>query len=93
MKKGEKKKVGRPSELTESLLKAKEYLIGDYETFGDYTLGIVCKTGPNSYKKHLLGLSNNTTYFVEQIDGKDVSVYHHKVIFKPSILIPDLEIK
>jgi hypothetical protein len=50
MKKGEKKKVGRPSELTESLLKAKEYLIGDYETFGDYTLGIVCKTGPNSYK-------------------------------------------
>ncbi|WP_267331877.1 MULTISPECIES: hypothetical protein [unclassified Gilliamella] len=35
MVKGEKKKIGRPSEIAECLVKAKEYLLGDYETFCD----------------------------------------------------------
>ena len=59
----------------------------------EHTLGIVCKVGPNSYKKHLLGLSDNVTFFIEQIDGKNVSTYHYRVIFKPSTLIPDIEIR
>ena len=59
----------------------------------EHTLGIVCKVGPDSYKKHLLGLSDNVTFFIEQIDGKNVSAYHYRVIFKPSTLIPDIEIK
>ncbi|TSJ91826.1 hypothetical protein FPQ14_00735 [Gilliamella apicola] len=59
----------------------------------EHTLGIVCKVGPNSYKKHLLGLSDNVTFFIEQIDGKNVSAYHYRVIFKPSTLIPDIEIR
>ncbi|WP_456280330.1 beta-sandwich lipoprotein [Paraburkholderia aspalathi] len=54
---------------------------------------ITCKTGPNSYKKHFLGLSDNVTYFVEQIDGADVSAYHYKVIFKPSVIVPDISVK
>lgn len=33
MTKGEKKNVGRPSELAECLVKAKEYLLGGYEAF------------------------------------------------------------
>lgn len=57
------------------------------------TLGIVCKTGPSSYKKHFLGLSNNVTYFIEQIDSANVSAYHYKVIFKPSVIIPEIEIR
>ena len=59
----------------------------------EHTLGIVCKVGPNSYKKHLLGLSDNVTFFIEQIDGKNVSAYHYRVIFKPPTLIPDIEIR
>lgn len=59
----------------------------------EHTLGIVCKVGPNSYKKHLLGLSDNVTFFIEQIGGKNVSAYHYRVIFKPSTLIPDIEIR
>ena len=59
----------------------------------EHTLGIVCKVGPDSYKKHLLGLSDNVTFFIEQIDGKNVSAYHYRVIFKPSTLIPDIEIR
>lgn len=56
-------------------------------------LSLTCKTGPSSFKKHFLGLSDNVTYFVEQIEANKVSVYHYRVIFKPSVLVPDIEIK
>lgn len=56
-------------------------------------LSVTCQTGEGLYKKHFLGLSDNVTYFVEQIDGKNVSPYHYKVIFKPSVIIPDVEIR
>ena len=48
MKTSDKKKVGRPSELAECLIKAKEYLLGDYETFGDVVpsvAGLACYLG------------------------------------------------
>ncbi|CAD91827.1 hypothetical protein [Yersinia phage PY54] len=57
------------------------------------TLGVVCKTGPNQYKKQMLGLSDNVTWFMEQIDSVPVSEYHYRVIFRPSVIIPDVEIK
>ena len=31
-------------------------------------VAITCKTGVNEYKKHFLGLSDNVTYFAEQIE-------------------------
>ena len=52
---------------------------------------ITCKTGPDAYKKHFLGLSDNVTYFAEQLEAKDVSVYHYRVIFKPQTILPDLD--
>lgn len=57
------------------------------------TLSITCKTGPSAYKKHFLGLSDNVTYFVEQLQPQAVSVYHYRVVFKPSTIIPDVEVK
>jgi predicted small secreted protein len=56
-------------------------------------LSVTCKIGPGKYKKHFLGLSRNVTYLVEQMDGAEVSPYHYKVTFKPSQIIPDLEVK
>ena len=56
-------------------------------------LSVTCKTGPNTFKKHFLGLSDNVTYFVEQLENAGVSTYHYKVIFKPSVIIPDVDIK
>ena len=56
-------------------------------------LEVTCKTGQNSYKKHFLGLSDNVTYFVEQLEGQAVSTYHYKVIFKPQTVIPDVDMK
>lgn len=57
------------------------------------SLQVTCKTGATQYKKHFLGLSDNVSYLVEQIDGATVSTYHYKVIFKPDEIIPDIDLK
>ncbi len=54
-------------------------------------LEVTCKTGPNEYRKHFLGLSDNVTYVAEQLEGADVSTDHYKVIFKPESIIPDID--
>ncbi len=56
-------------------------------------LSVTCETGPGAYKKHFLGLSDNVTFFVEQIDAKNVSTSMYRVIFKPSTIIPDIELR
>lgn len=55
-------------------------------------LEVTCKTGPGSYKKHFLGLSDNVTYFVEQLEPAGVSAFHYKVIFKPQTIMPDVDL-
>lgn len=56
-------------------------------------VSITCKVGPGSYKKHFLGLSDNVTYFIEQLEPAKASVYHYRVVFKPSVIIPDIDIR
>ncbi len=60
----------------------------------DFTtqLTVTCKTGPEDFKKHFLGLSDNVTYFVEQLEGVDVDAFHYRVIFKPEVIIPDIDL-
>lgn len=55
-------------------------------------LEIVCKVN-GGFKKHYVGLSDNTTYFVEQLDPAKVSTQHYKVIFKPETIVPDVEVR
>jgi len=61
----------------------------NYDSTGQLT--VTCKIWNNEYKKHFLWLSDNVTYFVEQLEPKDVSVYHYRVIFKPQSIIPDID--
>ena len=56
-------------------------------------LSITCKVGPSAYKKHFLGLSDNVTYLIEQMEPVAASVYHYRVTFKPAAIIPDIQIK
>ena len=56
-------------------------------------LEVTCRLGPDEYKKHYLGLSDNVSYFVEQQDPIDVSVYHYRVIFKPETIIPNIDVE
>ncbi|GIO42524.1 beta-sandwich lipoprotein [Paenibacillus apis] len=54
---------------------------------------VTCKTGEDAYKKHFLGLSDNVTYFAEQLESADVSVYHYRVTFKPEAILPDIDLR
>lgn len=56
------------------------------------SLEVTCKVGPDAYKKSFLGLSDNVSYFVEQLEPIDVSVYRYEVIFKPTTIIPDVRV-
>jgi hypothetical protein len=55
----------------------------------DQQLEVTCKTGDNEYKKHFLGLSDNVSYLVEQLEPVGVSVYRYRIVFKPSVIVPD----
>lgn len=65
--------------------------LGNYDVAGE--LSVTCKTGDDEYKKHFLGLSDNVTYFAEQIESKNVDVYHYRVIFKPETIVPDIDLE
>ena len=45
------------------------------------------------FLKHYLGLSDNVTYFSEQLEAKDASASRYRVIFKPSAIVPEVEIR
>jgi hypothetical protein len=57
----------------------------------DRQLSVTCKTGDDDYKKHFLGLSDNVTYFSEQILGAYSNPDHYTVIFKPSVIVPSIQ--
>jgi hypothetical protein len=54
-------------------------------------LSVTCKTGPSEYKKNFLGLSNNVTFFAEQVAPAKASAYYYRVIFKPQSIVPDID--
>jgi len=56
-------------------------------------ISVTCKSGQSSFKKHFLGLSDNVTYFVEQLEPIQASAYHYRVIFKPQVIIPDIDLQ
>lgn len=60
---------------------------------GPKELTVTCKVGDGEFKKHFLGLSDNVTYFVEQLEGANVSTNHYRVVFKPSIIVPDVDVR
>ena len=61
------------------------------DTDGD--LVVTVKTEDGQYLKHYLGLSDNVTYFSEALRPNDVSVKGYKVVFKPSVIVPTIELK
>jgi len=65
--------------------------LGNHDPDGE--LSVTCKVGPSEYKKHFLGLSDNVSYFVEHLQATTVSAYHYRVIFRPSIIIPDVDLE
>jgi hypothetical protein len=63
--------------------------LGNFDAERELT--VTCKIGPNEYKKHFLGLSDNVTYFVEQLESANVGEWHYRVNFRPETLVPDIQ--
>lgn len=55
-------------------------------------LEVLCRRD-DGYVKHFLGLSDNVSYFAEQVQVADVNANFYQVTFKPSVIIPDIEIR
>jgi len=58
-----------------------------------HRLEVVAKVGPESYKKHYLGLSDNMSYFVEQLDPVKADPFRYRVFFRPTTIIPDIDVQ
>jgi hypothetical protein len=54
-------------------------------------LEVTMKTGPNQFYIHYLGLADNVTYIVQQLDAVNVSEYHSKIMFRPTTIVPVVE--
>ena len=54
----------------------------------DNQLEVVVELEDGTYKKHFIGLSDNVTYVVEDITGKDVSKYKYTLNFNPAMWWP-----
>jgi hypothetical protein len=52
---------------------------------------VICKLPNNTFIKHSEGLSDNVTWFSQQLNGVDVSTLQYKLIFKPEALLPDID--
>ena len=59
---------------------------------GGSKVSITCKTSATEFKKHYLGVSDNVTYFIEQMDAAPASVFHYRVTFNPSAMVPDIRL-
>lgn len=64
--------------------------LGNNDPAGE--LSVTCKLGEGKYYKHFLGLSDNVTYFAEQIEPINTDPYHYRVLFRPEVIVPDIEI-
>lgn len=79
--------------ITDKYLLSIEGLCSITKDKEDNQLEVTCKTSDSEYKKHYLGISDNVTYFVEQMDGSNVDTFHYKVAFRPEELLPDIDLQ
>ncbi|AWY03885.1 hypothetical protein SEA_NEDARYA_68 [Gordonia phage Nedarya] len=63
-----------------------------HEDTAESQLEVTCKVD-GGFQKHFLGKSAQLTYFAQHLAPSQVSTDHYKVVYKPSTLIPDLEIR
>ena len=73
------------------ILQIEGYLAIVIDSDGDLVVTVKMENG--EYLKHYLGLSDNVTYFSEALASNSVSTRQYKVIFKPAVLLPSIEVK
>lgn len=54
----------------------------------DNQLEVIVEDENGNYQKHFVGLSDNVTYVVEQLNVKNVSKYRYTLNYNPKMWIP-----
>lgn len=54
----------------------------------DNQLEIVTEYQKGLYNKQIIGLSDNVTYIIEDLESTDVSEYHYEINFNPHMWLP-----
>lgn len=60
---------------------------------GAAQLEVICATGEGETKRHLLGLSDNVSYVVEQTEANATDGYHYRFILRPETVIPNVDVE
>lgn len=54
----------------------------------DNQLEVIVENGKDDYSKHYVGLSDNVTYVIEDVEGADVENTKYTLSFNPEMWIP-----
>lgn len=54
----------------------------------DNQLEVIVENGKDDYSKHFVGLSDNVTYVIEDVEGTDVENTKYTLNFNPEMWIP-----
>lgn len=54
---------------------------------------VTCKINQNEFITNFYGKSDNTSYYVEQMESIPLNVYHYRRTFKPQSIIPDIDLR
>ena len=68
----------------------------EFEVIGAFSLdasnenkiSIICEMEDGTYKKHIVGLNENTMYVIEDLDGAKVNKYKYEVNYIPESIVP-----
>lgn len=55
-------------------------------------LVVICKEGPEEFKKHYFGLAPGVTYVSTQLEPIKASVYRTRIILKPENVVPNFDL-
>ena len=58
------------------------------ENSHDNQVEVVVELEDGTYKKHIIGMNENTMYVVEDLDGAKVNKYKYEVNYIPETIVP-----
>lgn len=79
--------------ITDKYLLTVEGLCALGNSDSDLRMTVTCKVAKDEYKKHYLGLSDNVSFFAEQLEPNKEDPFHYKILFRPQTIIPDIELQ
>jgi hypothetical protein len=59
----------------------------------DGDLVVICKVGPDEFKKHFFGLAEGVTYVSTQLGPVVASQYRTRIILRPTTILPDFDLE